>query len=242
MLEKMRIDNFAAPTLMIGSIPVYGDLILAPMDGITDLPLRAMLREMGSAMSYTGFINAISVVNHDVRTEPILAYEEKERPVVFQLFDDSPERMLQAALMLRERNPDIIDVNMGCSAKTVAGRGAGAGLLVEPHKIERIFKLLTHNLDIPITGKIRLGWDDESRNLLAGGENHRREWGPTLGRAWAYQEAGIYRNGRLGSNCRDQSSAVDPCDRQWGCNVCSRYPGHPEPNGLRRCHDRPWGA
>jgi nifR3 family TIM-barrel protein len=74
--------------------------------------------------------------------------------------------MLQAALMLRERNPDIIDVNMGCSAKTVAGRGAGAGLLVEPQKIERIFKLLTHNLDIPITGKIRLGWDDESRNYL----------------------------------------------------------------------------
>ncbi|MDD5371731.1 MAG: tRNA-dihydrouridine synthase [Anaerolineaceae bacterium] len=154
------------PTFMVGSVPVYGDLILAPMDGITDLPLRVMLREMGSAMSYTGFINAISVVNHDTHTDPVLAYEEIERPVVFQLFDDSPERMLQAALMLLERNPDIIDVNMGCSAKTVAGRGAGAGLLVEPHKIERIFKLLTRNLDVPITGKIRLGWDDESRNYL----------------------------------------------------------------------------
>lgn len=162
----MRIDNEQPAVFWVGNVPVNGRVILAPMDGVTDMPMRALLREMGSALSYTGFVNAINVVNHDAYIEPIIAYEENERPVVFQVFDDDPQRLLEAALILRERNPDIIDVNMGCSAKTVAGRGAGAGLLVEPKKIARIFDLLTRNLDIPVTGKIRLGWDEESRNYL----------------------------------------------------------------------------
>ena len=150
----------------VGRLPVRGDLILAPMDGVSDLPFRALARQLGSAMSYTGFANAIEILNGSAHVGPVLAYEEFERPVVFQLFDDDPGRLLQAALKVRERNPDIIDINMGCSAKTVAGRGAGAGLLVEPKKIGQIFAALSRALDIPVTGKIRLGWDDESRNYL----------------------------------------------------------------------------
>ncbi|HEX9013593.1 MAG TPA: tRNA-dihydrouridine synthase family protein, partial [Anaerolineaceae bacterium] len=150
----------------VGSIPVYGDLILAPMDGVTDMPFRALVREMGSAMSYTGFVNAQEILAGSPHIEPALAFEETERPVVFQLFDDDPDRMLQAALEVRKREPDIIDINMGCSAKTVAGRGAGAGLLCEPRKIARIFDCLSKTLDIPVTGKIRLGWDEESLNYL----------------------------------------------------------------------------
>ncbi len=136
------------------------------MDGLSDLPFRGLARELGSAMSYTGFINALGVLQGDPAVETPMRFEDWERPVVFQLFDDSPDRILEAALRVRERGPDIIDVNMGCSAKTVAGRGAGAGLLCEPKKIERIFSLLSRHLDIPVTGKIRLGWDDESRNYL----------------------------------------------------------------------------
>jgi nifR3 family TIM-barrel protein len=90
-----------------------------------------------------------------------LQYADWERPIVFQIFDDNPERMRAAALQLRELNPDIIDVNMGCSDKKVSGRGAGAGLLREPEKIGLIFRMLTDALDIPVTGKIRLGWDDD---------------------------------------------------------------------------------
>jgi nifR3 family TIM-barrel protein len=159
-------SRFRNPNFWVGDVPVYGDLILAPMDGVTDMPFRAIARELGSAMSYTGFVNAMDVVNGGPYVETALAYEEGERPVVFQLFDDDPDRLLRAALKVRERNPDIIDINMGCSAKTVAGRGAGAGLLCEPKKIARIFSSLSQALDIPVTGKIRLGWDDESLNYL----------------------------------------------------------------------------
>lgn len=154
----------AVPNFFVKDIPVYGDLILAPMDGYSDLPFRSLARKLGSAMSYTEFINAIDVIHKHPHLEQKLAFMEEERPVVYQIFDDDPERLVKAALKLRSRNPDIIDVNMGCSAKSVSGRGAGAGLLRTPEKIADIFKRLTKELDIPITGKIRLGWDTDTRN------------------------------------------------------------------------------
>jgi len=147
-------------------VPVYGDLVLAPMDGYSDLPFRWLCRQLGSAMSYTEFINAIDVTGKHPHLEQKLAYREEERPLVYQLFDNDPDRLLAAARKLRPRNPDILDVNMGCSDKSVSGRGAGAGLLRQPEKIARIFALLTRELDLPVTGKIRLGWDADSRNYL----------------------------------------------------------------------------
>lgn len=154
------------PTFWVRNIPIYGDLILSPMDGYSDLPFRSLARSLGSAMSYTEFINAIEVVYGHPHLEEKLAYQVGERPVVFQIFDDDPDRLIKAALILRKRNPDIIDINMGCSARCVSGRGAGAGLLRTPEKIAMIFSRLTKELDIPVTGKIRLGWDDASRNYL----------------------------------------------------------------------------
>ncbi len=161
-----RIHENTPPTFTVGGIPVWGDLILSPMDGYSDLPFRSLARWLGSAMSYTEFINAIDVNSKHPNLEDRLAYLEEERPVVYQIFDDDPDRLVRAALKLRPRNPDIIDINMGCSAKTVAGRGAGAGLLRTPEKIAAIFSTLTKELDIPVTGKIRLGWDGSSRNYL----------------------------------------------------------------------------
>lgn len=154
------------PSFVIDTIPVYGDLLLSPMEGFSDLPYRSLCRKMGSAMSYTEFINAMDVLNNSPHLEKKCAYLPEERPVVYQLFDNDPERILEAALRLQELQPDIIDINMGCSVRRVAGRGAGAGLLRSPEKVERIFRLLAHSLEVPVTGKIRLGWDQESLNYL----------------------------------------------------------------------------
>jgi tRNA-dihydrouridine synthase B len=150
----------------VGNVPVYGNLILSPMDGVTDLPFRVLTRRLGSAMSYTEFINAIDVVYNHPFLEERLAYFEEERPVVFQIFDDDPDRMVKAAVTLMARRPDILDVNMGCPAKTVAGRGAGSALLRDPKKVQDIIRKLSGVLPIPVTAKIRLGWDDKSRNYL----------------------------------------------------------------------------
>ncbi len=154
------------PVFWIGSLPVSGGLILSPMDGFSDLPFRSVCRGLGSALSYTEFINALDILQRHPFVDEKLAFLPEERPVVFQIFDSEPERLLEVALRLQERGPDVIDVNMGCSARTVSGRGAGAGLLREPAKIARIFSLLSRALEVPVTGKIRLGWDDESRNYL----------------------------------------------------------------------------
>jgi nifR3 family TIM-barrel protein len=154
------------PSFYVRQIPVYGDLILSPMDGFSDMPFRAMCRELGSAMSYTEFANAQEILQGSPRVEKKLAFLPAERPVVFQIFDSEPDRIVEAALRLQERGPDIIDVNMGCSAKCVSGRGAGAGLLRTPQKVAQIFKELSTRLEVPVTGKIRLGWDEQDRNYL----------------------------------------------------------------------------
>jgi len=153
-----------SPVFNVGPLPVYGDLVLSPMAGFSDLPFRSLCRELGSAMSYTEFVNAIDVVQGNPYVAQRTAYTPEERPVVFQLFDSDPDRLLEAALRLQELGPDVVDINMGCSVRRVSGRGAGAGLLRAPLKIARIFRKLSRALEVPVTGKIRLGWDDDCRN------------------------------------------------------------------------------
>ena len=154
------------PAFWVGDIPVWGRAILSPLDGSSDLPFRAMARRLGSAMSYTEFVNAIDVVNGAPNLDERLTFLEEARPLVFQVFDDDPERLVEAVHILMPRQPDIIDITMGCSARTVASRGAGAGLLRTPDKIAAIFRRLSDEVDVPVTGKIRLGWDEENLNYL----------------------------------------------------------------------------
>lgn len=150
----------------IGEVPIRGRSILAPMDGFSDLPFRSLCRAHGSAVSYTAFVSASSVLADGDEARRLLDFDEAERPVVLQLFDDDEVRLLEAARRLMERRPDVVDVNMGCSARCVAGRGAGAGLLRDPRKVGRILGRLSTALPVPVTAKIRLGWDDTARNYL----------------------------------------------------------------------------
>lgn len=152
--------------LKIKNIIIPGNLILAPMDGYTSQPFRLLARRLGSSASYSEFIGAMDIVHHHPSMEEKLAFSSLERPFAYQLFDNNPDRIIQAALKLRQRNPDFFDFNIGCSARHVSSRGAGAGLLKEPEKITEILELLVKNMDVPITAKIRLGWDDQSLNYL----------------------------------------------------------------------------
>ena len=136
------------------------------MDGFTDSPMRSLCRAFGSAMSYSEFLNGIDVTQGNPHLKSQTYFKESERPFVYQIYDDNPERFLMAASRLSARNPDIIDMNLGCSAKNVSNRGAGAGLLKTPDKIGQIAASLVSNLKLPVTAKIRLGWDDRSRNYL----------------------------------------------------------------------------
>lgn len=148
------------PVFFVRDIPIYGDAILAPMDGYSDWPFRSLCRSLGSAMSYTEFVKAEHIVRSFRHVRAKLTYEEFERPVVFQIYGDDPDEMLAAALIAQDLGPDILDINMGCPAKSVAHRGCGVGLMRSPQKVAQIFQKLTSSLRIPVTGKMRLGWDD----------------------------------------------------------------------------------
>jgi len=153
-------------SFLIKNLQIPGQMILAPMDGYTSQPFRLLSRRLGSSASYSEFIGALDIVNkHPFMTEK-LSYSNEERPFAFQVFDNDTNRILKAAIDLRQRNPDFLDINLGCSSRHVSSRGAGAGLLKTPNKITEILELLVKNLDIPITAKIRLGWDENSRNFL----------------------------------------------------------------------------
>ncbi|MFN8598638.1 MAG: tRNA dihydrouridine synthase DusB [Anaerolineae bacterium] len=157
----------STPTFYVRDIPVYGDLILSPMAGFSDQPFRSICRELGSAMSYTEFVSAAAMSFNNRKTWRFFDFLPFERPMVFQLFDHEVDRLVTQCKRAAEKfHPDIIDINMGCSVPSVSQRGAGAGLLRTPDKIAAIFSRLSKELTIPVTGKIRLGWDDHTRNYL----------------------------------------------------------------------------
>ncbi|OQY46643.1 MAG: tRNA dihydrouridine synthase DusB [Anaerolineaceae bacterium 4572_78] len=162
----MKLETVLKPNLYIRDIPIYGDVILAPMANYSDMPYRAICREYGSAMSYTEFVAVEAIKYKIAKVLKRFVYDPQERPIVFQLFGHEIDLFLESALVAQEIGPDIIDINMGCSAKKVARRGAGAGLLKDPQKIGRLVNTLVMHLDVPVTCKIRLGWDEESLNYL----------------------------------------------------------------------------
>jgi tRNA-dihydrouridine synthase B len=165
-IQPTTLVHASSPTFFVGDVPVFGDAVLAPMDGFSDWPFRSLCRALGSSMSYTEFVRAEFIVRAFEHMHPRFAYEEAERPVVFQIYGDEPDEIIKAALRVQELSPDIVDINLGCPAKTVANRGAGVGLMRTPLKVARIFKKLSAILDVPVTGKIRLGWEDCRSYLL----------------------------------------------------------------------------
>jgi nifR3 family TIM-barrel protein len=154
------------PDFYVKNIPIYGRFILAPMDGFSDSPMRQLYRSFGSAMSYSEFLNGIDVTMGNPHLESQLSFKDCERPLVYQIYDDNPDRFLKSALKIIKRQPDIIDMNLGCSVRKISNRGAGSGMLRDPQKIALIASSLVKNLSVPITAKIRLGWDESTLNYL----------------------------------------------------------------------------
>ncbi|MFN2123461.1 MAG: tRNA dihydrouridine synthase [Candidatus Promineifilaceae bacterium] len=155
------------PIFHIGDVPVYGDAILAPMAGYSDVPYRALCRTYGSALNYTEFVPVDGLLGkkRDNRYWRRLDKKPAEHPIVFQIFGNDAQKILDAALRIQELNPDIIDINMGCSTRRVSGRGAGVGMMPQPDLVAETFRLLSSNLEVPVSGKIRLGWDEGQRNF-----------------------------------------------------------------------------
>ncbi len=156
------------PQFWVRDVPVYGDTILAPMAGYSDVPYRALCRAYGAAMHYTEFVPVEALLGRQVheRFRMRLDKQPGESPMVFQIFGNDAQLLLKAAQRIEAWGPDIIDINMGCSTRKVSGRGAGVGMMPQPALVAETFRLLATHLSVPVTGKIRLGWDATQQNYL----------------------------------------------------------------------------
>ena len=151
----------------IGNIEL-GDfpLLLAPMEDVSDPPFRALCKENGADVVYTEFISCEGLIRDAAKSVIKLDVYEKERPVGIQIFGANLDSMLQAVDIVEKSDPDIIDINFGCPVKKVVSKGAGAGILKDIDKMQRLTKEIVKRTKLPVTVKTRLGWDHESIKII----------------------------------------------------------------------------
>nr|WP_319400982.1 tRNA dihydrouridine synthase DusB [uncultured Carboxylicivirga sp.] len=149
----MKIGN-----LDLGQHP----LLLAPMESVTDPSFRSLCKEFGADMMYTEFVSARALVRKVNRTVRKLQITEAERPLGIQLYGGDVDLMREAAIMAQQAKPEVIDLNFGCPVKKIATKGSGSGLLRDIPQLLKITKAVIDAVDIPVTVKTRLGWDENN--------------------------------------------------------------------------------
>lgn len=148
--------------MKIGNLEIKGFAALAPMAGVADRAMREICREHGSAFSVGELTSSKGISVGDKKSHTLLFCSDKERPMASQLFGREVETMAEAAKRALEFSPDFIDINMGCPAPKVSGNGGGSALLKDLPLAEKIVKAVVNAVDIPVTVKMRTGWDEDS--------------------------------------------------------------------------------
>ncbi len=152
--------------MQIGDLKFINPVFLAPMAGVTDLPFRRIVKNMGCSMVYSEMVSAKGLVYDNQKTEKLLAISEGEKPIAIQVFGREEDILSQAVKIIAEKEPDIIDLNLGCPAPKIVKGGYGSALMKEPKQVEKIVKAMNKSVNIPITVKMRTGWDDENINAV----------------------------------------------------------------------------
>jgi len=148
----MKIGN-----IEFGPRPVF----LAPMEDVTDIGFRLLCKRFGASMVYTEFVSAEALIRDVKSTQQKLDISDEERPVGIQIYGRDIEAMVEAAQIVEQAGPDLIDLNFGCPVKKVAGKGAGAGMLQNIPKMLEITRKVVDAVKLPVTVKTRLGWNHE---------------------------------------------------------------------------------
>lgn len=151
--------------MKIGNVEIKNNVFLAPMAGITDLAYRLICKEFGAGLVYTEMISAKGIYYNDEKTKLLTQIDEKERPVAIQIFGSDADIMANVAKRMSEK-ADIIDINMGCPAPKVVKNDDGSKLMLNPALIDEIAYKVVKNSTVPVTVKIRKGWNDENVNAV----------------------------------------------------------------------------
>ncbi len=152
--------------MKIGNVEINGFACLAPMAGVTDRAFRELCVSFGAAYVMGEMVSAKGLVYKSDKSRELLVLSEDERPAAVQLFGNEPETMAEAAKIAMEYNPDIIDINMGCPAPKIAMNGCGSALMKDPELCGRIVRAVKDAVPVPVTVKIRKGWDKNSVNAV----------------------------------------------------------------------------
>ena len=153
--------------MQIGAIN-FGEkpLFLAPMEDVTDPSFRYICKHFGADMMYTEFVSSDGLIRDARKTLKKLEIEDGERPIGIQLYGHLTDAMVQAAIIAEEARPDLIDINFGCPVRKIATRGAGAGMLCNVPLMVEMTKAIVQAVKLPVTVKTRLGWDEDSKNIV----------------------------------------------------------------------------
>ncbi|MDR3071621.1 MAG: tRNA dihydrouridine synthase DusB [Endomicrobium sp.] len=143
--------------LKIGKVELSNNILLAPMAGITDLPLRVLAKKGGAGLVYTEMVSAKAIVNHNEKTKKLLKISNIEKPVAVQIFGSDAYSMAEAAKIVRDSGADIVDINLGCPARKITKAGAGIKLSANSSLVTKILETVVKSADIPVTIKIRIG-------------------------------------------------------------------------------------
>lgn len=146
----------------LGKYPI----LLAPMEDVTDPAFRLLCKEFGADMVYTEFVSSDALIRSVGKSMQKLNISDTERPVAIQIYGKETDAMVEAAKIVEQANPDILDLNFGCPVKRVAGKGAGSGMLQNIPKMLEITKAVVDAVKIPVTVKTRLGWDNNSKIIV----------------------------------------------------------------------------
>lgn len=146
--------------MKIGNIELNGNVFLAPMAGVTDLTFREICKKMGAALVYSEMVSSKALYYNDKKTFELLKTSEKESPLCVQIFGNDPKIMAQTAEKALSSGAKILDINMGCPAPKVANNGDGSALLKNPELIGKIVREVSSAVDVPVTCKIRSGFDE----------------------------------------------------------------------------------
>lgn len=132
-------------------------LVLAPMDGVTDLAFRLLCKKYGASLVFTEMVNAKAIVRKNKATLDKMYFVDKERPIGVQIFGSNTDTIKKAVEIVSEKQPEFIDLNLGCPVHNVVKQGSGSALLKRPEKIKEIISSMVNSTDIPITAKMRIG-------------------------------------------------------------------------------------
>lgn len=141
-------------------------LFLAPMEDVTDASFRYVCKKFGADMMYTEFVSSDGLIRDARKSLEKLVIYEYERPIGIQIYGHIAEAMTEAAKMAEAAKPDLIDINFGCPVNKIAKRGAGSGMMREPEKMVAITESIVKNVNLPVTVKTRLGWDEDSKIIV----------------------------------------------------------------------------